>query len=124
MPPHARNEHRIARPELRDLTRGERVAKARETLEVRIREIDAAHRLPAGCRFVRSGIQIENLLLRKQRHATPADRYTGKIIRRIVVARGDRASAEPDALARLQAVNRARQVVLLPKPRQTPIDGR
>src|SRR5688572_27727016 len=102
MPPHAGYEQRIAGHELRHTRGGQRLAKARITFEIRVREVDETDRLPSRCRFQRSGIQVEDLLRRKQREPAPADRATDDVIRRIVVARSNGAIADPDADQRIE----------------------
>ena len=97
MPPHARNEDGVARFQLGDLPGGKCFAKTRIAFEVGIGEIDHADGLPTGRRLERSGIQIEDLLRRKQRETAPADGAARDIVRCIVVAGGDRAIADPDA---------------------------
>jgi hypothetical protein len=67
MPPHARDEDRVARFQHRALSGGECFAETRMALEVGIGEIDHAHRLTAGCRFQRPGIEVADLLRRKKR---------------------------------------------------------
>ena len=73
VPPHRRVEQHVARLQLRDLRRRERLAEPREAFEIGRVEVDHGHDLPARRRLERPRIEVLDLLRRKQREAPPAD---------------------------------------------------
>ncbi len=109
------DEHGIARPDLGDLSCGQRIPKAGIPLEVRVREVDDAHRLAAGRRVQRTRIQIEDLFRREHRETPLADGAAGQVVRGIVVTRRCRAIADPDAREWLETMPAESNVVVLAK---------
>ena len=114
-----RTPHRPA--PLSNLRSGERIAKTRILLEIRIREIDQAHGLSARSWLERARIQIEYLGRRKQRESSPPDHAASDVVRRVVMARRDGPVSDPYRRGRVNAVCGESEVVLFAKPREIAI---
>mmetsp|Transcript_10001 Transcript_10001/g.40585 ORF Transcript_10001/g.40585 Transcript_10001/m.40585 type:complete len:550 (-) Transcript_10001:734-2383(-) len=95
--PHAGDVDRIARRQLGRFARGQRVAEAREALEVRLVEVHQADRLAGGGRVQRAEVEVGQLLGREDGEAPPAGGDDGEVVRQVVVRGNAGAVAEPQA---------------------------
>src|SRR5690606_36107984 len=100
----------------------QRLAEAREALQVRRVEVDDDDRLPARRGFQRPRIQVADLVRREQGEAAPADGAAGEVVRRVALAGGGYPVADPDRRRRLHALRGEIQVVAGAQARQAVVD--
>src|SRR4051812_48571477 len=96
--------------------------ETRKALEVRLRKVDQAHRLPARIELERSRIQIVDLAWWEHRESPASYSHASDVVWRVVVARSDRAVTDPDRGRRVNAECGEVQVVVLAHARQVRID--
>ena len=122
MPPHARNEDRVTRFDLRQSAPLRALAKARVLVEIRILEIDETDGLSAGSWLQRTRIQVEYLFRRKQREAALADHAACNVVRSVEVAGRNGPIANPYGRGRVYAMRGKPEVVVLAKSWKVAVD--
>jgi hypothetical protein len=97
MPPHARNEYRIAGPKLGDLHVTPRCHESREFLQVGLCEVHEADGLARRREIQRPDVEIVELVRRKQGEAPVPDGDASEVVGQIVVRGDPRSVADPHA---------------------------
>src|SRR5438270_13795480 len=73
----------------------ERVAKTRESLEIRMREFDQARRLTGDGGVDRPRVKIRDLVGREEREAAASANYAGNIVGLVEMRRNDACVSKP-----------------------------
>jgi hypothetical protein len=100
VPPQRRVEEDVPRAQVGDLGGIERLGETGKALEIGSAKIDHGKHLPAGRGIERPRIQVRHLLRWKQCETPPPDEAAGDIVRHVIMRRGDRPVAQPDARQR------------------------
>src|SRR3546814_1257893 len=106
VPPHRRDEDRVARLKLHRLRFRHRVDEARMRGEVGGIEIDHAHRAARGRVVDRPQIEVAKLMRRKQGETPAPGGAARQIVGKVVMRRDPGARADPDALQRIAVAQR------------------